>query len=264
MAQTKNNKTQSLPAIYVGEDKVKIAQTKKAQIELLASLTPKKYIKQKPGRGGMTLDYVEANYVTARLNATFMFDWDVDVLETQILKEIGQIATQVKLTARFADKTTVSKTAWGGAEIKKFSGGPKKGDVIDISDDLKASQSDAIKKAASMLGVCWDVYSGLTGNGRKGKDFVDAEVVEDETEEEQPITEGTAMDIANAQMELKGLGVKLDALNEKIKKYVKTKFSVDVENIPADLTENTGKAVLKNLKADIKKKNPATASEPGE
>ncbi len=264
MPASKNSKTQNLPKIYVGDEQVKVAQNKRAQVALLASRTPEKYIKQKEGRGGLTLDYVEANYVTARLNATFMFDWDVEVLETKILKEVGQIATQVKLTVRFADGTQVSKTAWGGSEIKKYAKGKRQGQIIDIADDLKGSQSDAMKKAASLLGVCWDVYSGATANGRNAKeeteDIVDGEIVEEDQVE--PITEETAMEIAEAQMELKGHGVKLDGLNERIKKYVKKKFDVDVKDIPAGLSEVAGQAVLKNLKAEIGKSNPATATEP--
>lgn len=265
--KSKNNKIQTLPEIYVGEDKVKIAQTKAAQIELLATETPAKYIKKKQGRGGLVLDYVEANYVTARLNATFMFNWDVEVLETKIIKEIEQIATQIKLTARFADGTSVSKTAWGGSEIKKFSKGANKGNIIDISDDLKSSQSDALKKAASMLGVCWDVYSGLTRNGCNTKkdnpeEAIDAEVVEEEAEEEQPISEETAQEIAEAQMTLKGFGIKLDELDSKIKEFIKRKYKADIEYIPAGLTEKMGQVVLKNLNNDIKKHNPATATEP--
>ncbi|GAG59938.1 unnamed protein product [marine sediment metagenome] len=41
--------------------------------------------------------------------------------------------------------------------------------MVDFADDLKSAESDGIKKAASMLGICWDVYAGLTTTGKKGK-----------------------------------------------------------------------------------------------
>lgn len=41
--------------------------------------------------------------------------------------------------------------------------------MVDFADDLKSAESDGIKKAASMLGICWDVYAGLTTSGKKGK-----------------------------------------------------------------------------------------------
>ena len=164
---TTNNKTrkatkQTAIEIYVGEEKMAVAKTVNAQIALLAMQTPEKYIMQRKGRGNLTLDYVETNYVIGRLNATFFFNWDSEILEQIIDKDNNQIAMKVRLIVRFADGKEVKKDAWGGSAIK-FSGT----NMIDLADDLKSAESDGIKKAASMLGICWDVYSGLTGNGKK-------------------------------------------------------------------------------------------------
>lgn len=157
---------ETLPAIRVSDDKIKIAETVVAQIELLSAPTPPKFIKRRKGRGGMVFDYVETNYVLARLNATFIFDWDSEVLEQIIDKDDDQIATKIRLIVRFADGKEVKKDAWGGAEIKRLRESKK---IMDLANDLKASESDAIKKAASMLGICWDVYSGMTKNNTKSK-----------------------------------------------------------------------------------------------
>ena len=148
--------------IYVGEEKMSVAQTVKAQINYLSMLTPEKYIMQRKGRGNLMLDYVETNYVIGRLNATFFFNWDSEIIEQIIDKDNNQIAMKVRLTVRFANGNEVKKDAWGGSAIK-FSGTT----MIDFADDLKSAESDGIKKAASMLGICWDVYSGLTGSGKK-------------------------------------------------------------------------------------------------
>ncbi len=152
--------------IYVGEDKTTIAQTVKAQVIMLSWPTPEKYIMQRKGRGNLVLDYVETNYVIGRLNATFMFDWDSEIIEQIIDKEENQIAMKVRLTVRFADGKVVSKDAWGGSAIKRLTDNKK---MVDFADDLKSAESDGIKKAASMLGICWDVYAGLTTTGKKGK-----------------------------------------------------------------------------------------------
>ncbi len=166
MAEQKKKKTTKQVAleIYVGEEKMTIAQTVQAQIKYLSMLTPEKYIMQRPGRGNLTLDYVETNYVIGRLNATFFFNWDNEILEQIIDKDNNQIAMKIRLTVRFANENEVKKDAWGGSTIK-FTGGK----MMDLANDLKAAESDGIKKAASMLGICWDVYSGLTGHGKKGK-----------------------------------------------------------------------------------------------
>ena len=172
MNENKDTKKTKLPAIRVSDDKIKIAETVQAQIELLSAPTPQKFIKRRKGRGGMSFDYVETNYVLARLNATFMFDWDNEIIEQIIDKDENQVATKIRLIVRFANGKEVKKDAWGGSEIKRIRETKK---IMDLASDLKASESDAIKKAASMLGVCWDVYSGMTKNGKsnaksKGKD----------------------------------------------------------------------------------------------
>ena len=166
-------KTQALQ-IYVGEEMMTVAQTVQAQIGLLAMQTPEKYIMKREGRGGLILEYVKTNYVIGRLNATFFFNWDSEIVEQIIDREHNQIAMKVRLTVRFANGNEVKKDAWGGSDIKWTKGQTKK--MIDFADDLKSAESDGIKKAASMLGICWDVYSGLKMNGKKKaakKDFTD-------------------------------------------------------------------------------------------
>ncbi len=162
----KKKTTPQVLQIYVGEDKTTIAQTTKAQIIMLSWPTPEKYIMQRKGRGNLVLDYVETNYVIGRLNATFMFDWDSEIIEQIVDKEENQIAMKVRLTVRFADGKQISKDAWGGSAIKRLTDTKK---MVDFADDLKSAESDGIKKAASMLGICWDVYAGLTSSGKKGK-----------------------------------------------------------------------------------------------
>ena len=158
-------KTTKALQVWVGREKEDVALTVEDQVNALSLRTPEQYIMQRKGRGGMTFDYVETNYVLGRLNATFMFDWDIEILDKIIDKENDQIAINVRLTVRFADGKVVKKDAWGGSEIKRLKENKK---IMDIADDLKAAESDATKKAASMLGICWDVYSGQTKNG-KGK-----------------------------------------------------------------------------------------------
>ncbi len=149
--------------IYVGQDKMSVARTVNKQIEMLSMLTPEKYIMQRPGPGGIVLDYVETNYVIGRLNATFMFNWDAEIIQQIIDRDNNQIAVKVRLTVRFANDQEVKKDAWGGSSIK-FS---KDKAMMDLANDLKGAESDGIKKAASMIGICWDVYSGLVSGKKK-------------------------------------------------------------------------------------------------
>ena len=167
--------------LRIGQDAINIAcETSlltQAQLGLLAAPTPAKWVKKRQGRGGKTFDYVEINYVVGILNAIFGFDWSVEVLDKIIDTKSDSIVILVRLNVAFANGKSINKDAFGGSDIKRTA----KGDIIDLADDLKAAQSDAIKKAASMLGVAWDVYSGLTkSNGNRSEDdFIDAAADDD-------------------------------------------------------------------------------------
>lgn len=160
----KKTSKQTALEIYVGEEKMSVARTVQAQIRLLAMPTPEKYIMKREARGGVIVDYVETNYVIGRLNATFFFNWDTEIIEQIIDRDNNEIALKIRLTVRFANGKEIKKDAWGGSAIK-FSGTK----MIDLADDLKSAESDGIKKAASMLGICWDVYAGLTSSIKKKK-----------------------------------------------------------------------------------------------
>jgi hypothetical protein len=88
-----------------------------------------------------------------------------------------------KLTVKGKDSNgniqTVSKTQYGSAEIKYTKDKPHTPEnIIDLADDYKAAASDALKKCASMFGICLDVYSGqyspddLPEEENKGEDVV--------------------------------------------------------------------------------------------
>jgi len=175
MTETKTKKD-TLPTLYIGDDQFPIVQESlltTAQLNLLATRTPEKYIKKRTGRGGQEFDYVEINYVIGVLNAIFGFNWSIEIKGKVIDTKSDNVIVEVRLTVQFANGTTIIKDAFGGSAIKRTKGG----DIIDIADDLKSGESDGIKKAASMLGIAWDVYSGLSkSNGtslNKEDDFLE-------------------------------------------------------------------------------------------
>jgi hypothetical protein len=127
------------------------------QIKYLTLDTPPKFIKKRVGRGGKVYDYIETSYVIGRLNAIFNFNWNLETVWHEVDKVEKQVAVRVRLTVKFVDGKEVVKEAFGSSEVKMN----KTGDQVDLADDLKAAQSDGMKKAASLLGIGWDVYSGL-------------------------------------------------------------------------------------------------------
>ena len=165
--------------LFIGEDTFPIVQESllnKEQLNLLATRTPEKYIKKRKGRGKQEFDYVEINYVIGVLNAIFGFNWSVEIKSKVIDTKSDNVIVEIRLTVQFANGTSVTKDAFGGSTIKRTKDG---GDIIDLADDLKSAESDGIKKAASMLGIAWDVYSGLSkNNGNSNTENADYDILD--------------------------------------------------------------------------------------
>ena len=112
-------------------------------------------IKQRPGSHGRTLSYVDVAAVIARLNGVFDHDWSFEVERHEIHE--GEVIVLGKLSAG-----GVTKMAFGGSSVTI----DKQGQVVSIADDLKASASDCLKKAASLLGIGLHLYGGAQSTGR--------------------------------------------------------------------------------------------------
>lgn len=122
--------------------------------ELLEKPFPKSVIKTRRGRMGKNLEYVGVPEFVGRLNDAFAGYWSFDILGSQVLGD--HIVVTARLTAPRSEhcEHEVSKTAFGGATITR----DKSGEALDIGDDFKAAASDALKKAASLLGVGLHIY----------------------------------------------------------------------------------------------------------
>jgi len=161
------------------------------QVSGILRKTPEEFVKYRKGRSGKTLAYVETNYVISQLNSIFGFMWDVEVLyqtPEDLALKIGQVVTRLKLTVKDTKGNFISKTAVGGSEIKYLKGKPHiPANLVDLADDYKTSESDALKKAASMLGICLDVYSGEFS--RENEEEKPEEPVQNETQRTFHMTE---------------------------------------------------------------------------
>ena len=135
-----------------------------AQVKEIALNTPDDSVKYRKGRGGLTFAYVETNYVIRQLNRIFGFAWEDEVIKATTEEEAlktGQITVLVKLTVWDSKGHSISKTGFGGADIKWMKGRPHNAEgLVDLADDYKAASSDGLKKAASKFGIALDVYSG--------------------------------------------------------------------------------------------------------
>lgn len=118
--------------------------------DVLTRAFPPEQIKQREGQGGRMLNYIEAHAVIARLNEACGEDgWSFEIVEHQILDD--EVIVVAKLTAG-----TVTKMSFGGSSVTRS----RDGLSTSIADDLKAAGSDALKKAASLLGIGLHLYAG--------------------------------------------------------------------------------------------------------
>jgi hypothetical protein len=119
------------------------------KIDLLNQPFSREEVREREGHRGQRLAYIDVAAVIRRLNEAFEHMWSFEVIEHHVRD--GEVIVLGKLTAG-----GIVKSAFGGTSVTV----DRVGDVVSIADDLKAASSDALKKAASMLGIALDLYGG--------------------------------------------------------------------------------------------------------
>ena len=119
--------------------------------EVIRTITPKEFVKQRKGRAGMIFDYVEIGYVISQLNKAFTpLGWQFEILQEKVMS--NEVYVRGELTIKdYKTGYEVSKTQYGTKEIYPNNKTP-------IGDLLKAASSDALKKCASLFGIALDIY----------------------------------------------------------------------------------------------------------
>ena len=127
------------------------------QIAILNSPTPKEFIKTRQGKGGKNFSYVEVGYVINQLNRTFgPLNWSFQITER------GE--TQRKVDSRAEGELwvygelTIHDHAKGYKMVKGQYGQHPVYPNVPYGDALKSAESDALKKAASLVGIALDVF----------------------------------------------------------------------------------------------------------
>src|SRR4030042_139593 len=141
------------------------AKSEEALGFLVRGKTPEDVIFERPARGGKNVPFVPGWWFIEQLNALFGWNWDFEVLDQKV--EGDQVWVKGKLTIHGRGGAEISKTQFGGSDVKKYAQDQqtksgmiahKRGEVIDLGDDLKAAATDALKKCATLLGIARDVY----------------------------------------------------------------------------------------------------------
>lgn len=143
---------------------------------LLERPFPADLIRQREGNFGQMLDYVEAHAVIQRLNDAFEGEWAFEITNHQI--ENDEVVVLGKLSAG-----SVVKMHFGSSRITRHR---ESSEPVSLGDDLKAAATDALKKAATLLGVGLHLYGAGTAAGGKSSASETASPVHNPAPSSQP------------------------------------------------------------------------------
>lgn len=122
-------------------------QPKNAKKVIERKLDPS-WIKQRKGRGNTTLDYLEGARVIQLLNEAFDYKWSFQVVKKQLVQPYGNGRPFIELLGRLTIPGVGVKEAFGSKDL-----------VGDESQCSKAAATDALKKAASLVGVGLELWT---------------------------------------------------------------------------------------------------------
>jgi len=145
------------------------------QIQKIWNSTPARYKYSRPAKGGGSWTYIKASYVRKVLDSVFGFNWDI--IRTTTTSEIqewikmgveqivvdGYVEGRVKADGEWVG---IRKSGTGRADIK-YRKGTKT--PLDLGNDIKAAESDLLKKCASKFGIGADVY--------ESEEFMEIEII---------------------------------------------------------------------------------------
>ncbi len=109
---------------------------------------PQDKIKTRPGKANMTYDYVTPDFVINLLNEAFDYRWNTDVFHQTMYGDTAVVG--LNLTVWDAEGNAINKAQFGSCDVGRGMG---------PGEAFKGATSDAMKKAATLLGVALELYS---------------------------------------------------------------------------------------------------------
>lgn len=108
---------------------------------------PQDQIKNRPGKGGMVFNYISADLVIKLLNEAFDYDWNTTIFSQNIYE--NTVVVGLELTVRYTDNNYIHKQQFGSCDMGRGMG---------PGEAFKGAVSDALKKAATLLGLGLELY----------------------------------------------------------------------------------------------------------
>lgn len=189
--------------------RIRQARKLRALETVITGITPlkdeddNKIVRKRTGRGTGKVDYIPGWWFVEQMNALFGHYWDSEVKEYKVDWEKKMVYSLVRVevvkpgytvterspdgrvTETRFDEVRIGHTQFGSSDIKTYSNdipitkkgtgeilgySKKRGDIIDIADDLKSSATDGMKKACSWFGLGADIYGRREDNEQSEED----------------------------------------------------------------------------------------------
>jgi hypothetical protein len=110
-------------------------------------------IEERRGLGGKTFKYLKPAPVIHRLNKVFGLNWSYRVVEREILEDWVVAKVLLYVWDDQEKDKVIEREAYGSASLERYTAGKNQGKLVDPGNAFKGAVSDAIKKAASTLGI---------------------------------------------------------------------------------------------------------------
>lgn len=122
---------------------------------IINTITPKEFVKTRPGKKGKKFTYVEGGYVVSKLNEAFSpIGWDFEIIEQGIINNDKNVPIEVWVKG----KITVIDHKRGYRVSKTQYGAKTHYPENIVGDTLKSASTDCLKKCASLFGIALDIY----------------------------------------------------------------------------------------------------------
>jgi hypothetical protein len=161
------------------------------QVQYLQRRTPNAHIYDRPGKGNQTFYYITAAFVIKSLNILFGYNWSFEIKSFDIKGK--QCLVHGRLTGtvtRDSKDITIYRESFGRADIKLTKGDNK---PLDLGNDLKAAESDCLKRCYRQLGGALDVFAT--------NEYAEIILTDDAGEELDPVKEAKIREAADKARE---------------------------------------------------------------
>lgn len=128
---------------------------------------------------------VKGSYIKKRLQLIFGWNWDFKIISREYFPSSSEVIVHGRLTIRSGDHK-IKKEQFGKHILSAKTTTIKNRTTSapsNVGNAFKSAATDALKKCASELGICWDIYSQEAPEGKP------EEILQTQTYQEEKIDE---------------------------------------------------------------------------